>query len=307
MVRQSLVHARSGTASARAMHAAASKPIPKEIHPARPAGFNPRKPVRPSASVATGDDPQDDSDSEDEGLFEKEKAAEKRPVRNILKDNRSTPVLQPIPRAPSISDKEKEQQRMRQRLNINLNPLYKTVLSWDYHSESAYPDAKRDYAAVKDAFGSVTEYQQVLEPLLMLECWQGIQRAKAEGASKNTPFKVTIGKRVSVDSFTDIYASVLKSAAVAANLTDSDLIVLTYYPGRAETAKHPSSSQPYCMAKIKEISSANPEYFDLVLRTYEPLKMLPFLGQKFESHGFRISRYVIPLTFGPHFRLDNKT
>lgn len=294
LVRQRLVDSRAGSAGAQAMQAAASKPIPKEVHPARPAGFNSRKPVRTTATA-----PDVSSDSEDEGLFEKPKTIEKKATRNILKENRGTPLLAPPPRVPTISDKEKEQQRMRQRLNINLNPLYKTVLSWNFHSSHAFPDKKRDYASVQDSFRSVAEYQKVLEPLLMLECWQGIQRAKAEGATRNTPFKVTIGKRVSVDSFTDIYASVLKSSVAEAGLTDADLIVLTYYQGASATARRPSQTQPYCMAKIKEISSANAEYFDLVLRTYEPVTLLPHLGQKYELHGLKITRYGGSLSAGP--------
>jgi senataxin len=279
---------------------------PKEIHPPRPAGFNSARAKRLQANEETVNrtanqkaaaatevsSESDDSDDED-GLFTDKKAPTAKPgaIRNINK-----PTVTPIgmdrrPRMTTLSEKEREERNMRARLNIDTSPLYRRVLSWDYHSNSEYPDENRKYERVMPSFKSVEQYQKTFEPLLLLECWQGIQKAKEESAPQETPFKVVVGNRITCDDFIDIYASVETSVLSKVKLTDSDVIVLTYFDDPDSDAKRPSKERPYCLAKIRELKpNYSADYADLMLRTYNPKTMLAHLSSKTILHGLRVMR-----------------
>ncbi|CAN6621584.1 helicase Sen1p [Trichomonascus vanleenenianus] len=278
-----------------AVAAAAHKPIPKEIHPARPAGFNSRRLQPTSTSTARPSRAADSSsessgDEEDiEGLFsEKPRTAKPGIIRNIDKPMTVT-ALNLHRQRPVLSQREREQRNMRLRLNIDMGPLYQRVLTWNYHSNSAYPDSKRDYDPVEDVFSTTEKYQKVFEPLLMLECWQGIIKAKEENSSLELPFTILIGNRVRVDSFVDVYASMDTNMFSKCKLTDSDLIVLTYFENEDRIPTRPDSRRPNCLAKIKEIKTTGGDFVDLILRAYQPDKMSAYLGSKFVLHGLRVS------------------
>lgn len=291
------------------MMAASSKPQPaKDVHPPRPAGFNGLRGKRLQANEDTANKSKEvsaasgrgessessDDDSDDEGLFTAKKSSTGKggTVRNINK-----PTVTPIgmdrrgQRIVTMSEKEREERNMRARLNIDLSPLYRQVLSWDFHSKSDYPNESRKYDSVVSSFKSVEHYQKTLEPLLLLECWQGIQRAKEETTQLEVPFKLVVGNRITCDDFIDIYASVEASVLLKVKLSDSDLLVLTYYDNPDMDPKRPSMERAYCLAKVRELKiSSSAEYADLILRTFNPKSMLSYLSSKTILHGLRVMR-----------------
>ncbi|ODQ64099.1 P-loop containing nucleoside triphosphate hydrolase protein, partial [Nadsonia fulvescens var. elongata DSM 6958] len=264
---------------------------PVVIHAARPAGFNNKGRVDAKAKSKSKDvssDSDSDSDSDDEeGLFSNKKNISK--LRTVEKPTVVALDFAPKSRVSKISPKELAERNMRARLHIDLNPLYRQILSWNYHSDSDFPTENKNYTAVTTKFSSPAEYQKSFEPLLMLECWQSIKKAKEENMDK--PWKIIIGSRTTVDDFFDIYASVESKVIRDNKISDADVVVLSYYHTTAEETdpKMPSSGQACCLAKIKEIKSANSEYSDVILRTYKPMDMMAHLVPRTELHGLRVS------------------
>ncbi len=128
-----------------------------------------------------------------------------------------------------MSEGEIEERNMRERLNVSLNPLYSSILKWDYLNKSEFPSSDESnspsYLEVADVFDSCKDYQKVFGPLLLLECWQGIMQSK-EIDTDNKPFKVTIGNRGTADEFFDVYTSIKTQVLRDERISDSDLVVL---------------------------------------------------------------------------------
>lgn len=274
----------------------------KDIHPARPAGFNSNAKFGRQAAVSktkgNESSSEESSDSDGDGLFTVKKVIgthkirniEKHPVGTIGVGNSSRRIIM----RDALSEKEREERNMRARLSIDLNPLYKQILSWDYHATSEVPQVQKtgkpfisDAKKVPDVFTSVAEYQSVFEPLLMLECWQGIRRSKMEGNEK--PFKITLANKTLVGNGAyEIRASVASSYLRDIKVGDSDLLVLSYYPQDSPEPLYPSPDVPHCFAKIKELKNSNAEYAELALRVEDPpMNMHNHLNLSTELHVLR--------------------
>ncbi|GMF03012.1 unnamed protein product [Ambrosiozyma monospora] len=169
-----------------------------------------------------------------------------------------------------VNAKKKAEELMRLRLSVDMNPLYRNVLTWSYTKSGDFPvDGDRKFSAVGNTFSSAAEYQATFEPLLLLECWQGIQRAKQIG--DNTPFKISIGSRAATDSFFDVYASVKKDIVNEMRLVnDNDLVALllteTLPDGDKLTQRHIQNPKASCFAKVREIKTNAGGYADITLR-----------------------------------------
>lgn len=293
--RASVTNNRKSTALA----AAAAKPIPKEIHPPRPPGFNSKKQqpaqvLDAAPVVLDGADSSESSDSDEEGLFAvKAKTTALKPViRNIDKPGKIG-LMPRLNGPPKISNRELEERRMRARLNVDLSPLHKKVLTWNYHSSAKTPTEESNYAAVQPTYASVEAYQKVFFPLLLLECWQGIQKFKEEVGPSEKTFRLDIGRRVSCDEFIDVYASMELSDFNKIKIADSDLVLLTYEGKEDFVPKKPSGAKPHCLSKVKEVNTSSSSYVDITFRTYEPSGILPYLSQGQVLHGFKTMRYVL--------------
>lgn len=284
----------------------ALKPIApsKEIHPARPPGFNNSKFGRKAAvesKTATGSSSDEDSsdDSDDDGLFTIKQVLNSNSLhklRNIEKKPVSAINLGPNHRkvGTDISEKEREERNMMARLQIDLGPLHQQILSWDYHATGDKPIVQKtgqlfvtNTRQVPDTFKTVNEYQEVFEPLLMLECWQNIQRSKMEANDK--PFKITIANKTLVGNGAyEVRASLPVSSWQECKIGDSDVLVLSYFTGDNVDARYPSKDVPYCLAKIKEIKNTNTDYVELAMRVDNPpLSMHTYLVPLAEFHVLR--------------------
>lgn len=269
-----------------ALKKAAAAPIPAEIHPARPAGFNSRKRVetdptaRPKHSVprlngvnaANGDEEEDDDDEEEEGVL----TTLGRKPRNINNAARVAPGLATrSARAPTPTDAELELRKMRARLSVEPTELHKRILSWDYFLESPYPsEFVNNKVAVPRQFKDVEEYKKVMEPLLHLEAWQGIQRARAENESR--AMELRVGKRVNCDEFIDVYGTIDAKQMSEAGISESDIVLIAFQtevsPG-VPNGKVISANMLHCLAMIKDgtISTRRDRTsVDMQLRTYRP-------------------------------------
>ena len=130
----------------------------------------------------------------------------------------------------------------------------------------------------------------------MLECWQGIISSKE--TSQELPFPMLVGSRTSVDGFFDVYASIEKKVLNDRKITDSDLLVLSYMDNalqrsEKELATHiKSSKSTTCLAKVREIKSANADYADVTLRVFPQGTMMGVLTPKSVVIGMKVMQMI---------------
>ncbi|CCE79933.1 Piso0_003026 [Millerozyma farinosa CBS 7064] len=277
-------------------------PAPKPSVPsappaaARPAGFN-RKSVPVGRSLQQLKKRRDSDSSESEtneddvdvsDLFVEKKKLKPKVVELGFNGK-------PVVRSSAIkkNNEKRAEEYMKLRLNVNLKPLYSNILKWNFNSTSNFPtDEREQYTAIKDAYSDVKEYTKITEPLLMLECWQGIQSSKQ--TSQDLAFDLLIGSRTSCDGFFDVYASMKKSTVSDRKLTDSDLLVLGSLEGKQfsddkRKAEYILSNETLtCLAKVREIKSANSEYCDITIRVYPSGPMMGILTPKNMVIGLKV-------------------
>ncbi|PRT54669.1 Helicase SEN1 [Wickerhamiella sorbophila] len=278
--------------------------VPKEIHPARPAGFNRKKQDEPSEiranqrlapeiikqhelkgrdSSGEGEDEDHDEDEDEDDDEAGVLVALGRKTRNINNLSRVAPGLaNRSQRAPALSESEQGVRRMMARLSISPTDLHKAILSWDYFLNSPLPTGFiKQTVSVPNVFKDVEEYTKVMEPLLHLEAWQSIQRAREE--NEDAVLKLEIGKRVNTDDFIDVYASMEAKDTNGSTVGDSDLVLIAY-DQNANGAVKPriAKEMMHCLAIVKEGSlktRRGQRYTDLQLRTYHPGELSAFMAQ----------------------------
>jgi hypothetical protein len=142
------------------------------------------------------------------------RVVEKEADPSPLKPKRSTQLIEitgPKPRGVSIrvpgsnpSAKLKD-----------LTSLYKEILSWDYDPDRSTkaPSSIPCLRKIPDSFGAHEDYVAVFEPLILMECWSQLVRAKEENPN---PLKWTATcQEVSmVDSFNGKYAFKVKFGGI---------------------------------------------------------------------------------------------
>lgn len=150
------------------------------VHPAQSHVFNTR-PSKPSKAAESSSEDESDFESATE-LFAVAKSKAKAFSPGLLDIDGNE-----IKRSLTPADmKNLEEENMRRRLNVDLAPFYEKVLKWDYTRNNEYPDdSERSYSDVKDVFKDSNEYQKVMEPLLLLECWQGLCSARDREEQKS--------------------------------------------------------------------------------------------------------------------------
>lgn len=266
--------------------------------PARPAGFNNKAPVvgrslntlksKKVESDSSGD--EDDVDTSDLFFDSKKK------TKIIELDMSGRPVSK-VAAPKKINNEQKEEERMRLRLNINLKPLYSAILKWNYNSNSEYPTENREcYKMKADSYTSAKNYTEEIEPLLMLECWQGIQSSRTTG--QELGFELLVGSRTTCDGFFDVYLSVKRAILQQLKIGESDLLVLGYVADKGltdpqEIARYlKASDNQTCLGKVREVKFANPDYCDVTVRVFPQGLMMGILTPKSIVVGMKVMQMV---------------
>ncbi|AAS52799.2 AER115Wp [Eremothecium gossypii ATCC 10895] len=257
------------------------------VHPPSQNVFNPRS-KKQLKGHEDGDSSSENSDIDDANeLFAIAKPKQ-----------RSTPVLLDIngkevrPQKSKIDIKKQEEEFMRKRLNVDLNPFYDQVLRWDYTKKDEYPDdgTSEKYKDVADQFSSPEEYQAVMEPLLLLECWQGMCAARDREVHK--AFSFIVGNRTVVSDFYEVYAAISKKVVQQADINEADMIVLGYFPdinpNKTLTNDDFKRAQHTCFAKVRGIKNAKGDNMDLTLRIHRSHKFANFLTLRTEIHAVKV-------------------
>ncbi|SMN21961.1 similar to Saccharomyces cerevisiae YLR430W SEN1 Presumed helicase required for RNA polymerase II transcription termination and processing of RNAs [Maudiozyma saulgeensis] len=184
-----------------------------------------------------------------------------------------------------------EEENMRRRLNVDLNPLYETMLKWNYTRKNEYPnDETSQYTDIKDKFTSASEYRKIVKPLLLLECWQGL--CAARDRIDNIPFSVICGNRRVVSDFYDIFTSMSKSFVESSKISESDLIAMAYFPN-LHPGEKPSNddfrkAENTCLAKIRSINYAKNNTVEITLRIHRNQPFSKFLTLRSEIHAIKV-------------------
>lgn len=278
-------------------------PLPKKPSfdpaPPRPSGFNHKQVVVGRSYAATQKRKRVDSDSsegEEEVDFSDLFVDKKKKSKVIELDINGKPIMK-INSLSKADRKQKEEENMRMRLNVNLKPLYSSILKWNYNVTDDFPTKDTNiYNMTKDTYDDARDYIKTTEPLLFLECWQGIQRSKQMEEEK--PFQITVGSRASVDGFFDIYASIRKSDLAVLKISDADLLVLGHGNGQEfsnvndsiKYLKSPTTNT--CLAKVREVKSANMEFADITLRVFPQGVMMGALTPKSVIMAMKVMQMV---------------
>lgn len=185
-----------------------------------------------------------------------------------------------------------EEENMRRRLNVDLNPLYETVLQWDYSKRSEYPDDESAhlYKKVKDSFTSVAEYRETIRPLLLLECWQGL--CSTRDREDNKPFSIIVGNRTAVSDFYEVYASITRNMVQDAGISESDLIVLAFFSGNEtlQSLKNDDFKRAThtCLAKVRTLKNTKGNNVDITLRIHRKHGFSKFLTLRSEIFAVKV-------------------
>ncbi|AET40886.1 DNA/RNA helicase SEN1 Ecym_7029 [Eremothecium cymbalariae DBVPG len=257
------------------------------VHPPSQNVFNPRSGRKHLKVHGDDDSSSDNSDIDDANeLFAIAKPKQ-----------RYTPVLLDIngkeikANGSKVDLKKLEEEHMRKRLNVDLNPFYDKVLRWNYTRISAYPDdnSEQEYTDIEDQFRSSKHYQKVMEPLLLLECWQGLCAVRDREIHK--AFSFIVGNRTVVSDFYEVYASINKKVVQQAEINEADMIVLGHFPDsnhqKTLTNDHFKKSQNTCLAKIRSIKNAKGENMDLTLRIHRSHRFSNFLTLRTEIYAVK--------------------
>ncbi|KAK6441813.1 DEAD-box type RNA helicase [Oleoguttula sp. CCFEE 5521] len=137
---------------------------------------------------------------------------------------------------------------MRARLAPDLGPLHREILKWDFFHDGDYPPGSSDhqFERVTNSYSNSTSYQSAFQPLLTLEAWQQMVKAREENQDK--PYEIKVISRSNVDNFIEISSPISKIENRELSLQEGDIILLS-------TSKNPTSAPdaPNCLARIFRI------------------------------------------------------
>ena len=200
-----------------------------------------------SMMVSSGSDTDDDDDLDHE-LFggapkpAKLPSAVSDPNINRMMPTKARGPVKKARQARSIKD-------MRARLAPDLTTLHKTILGWDFFHYGDFPPGSRrnDYSLVSSTFRTPTDYQNVFEPLLILEAWQGFLKSKEEGNFKT--FEINVANRMTVDAFLEVSTTMPMAEGKQLGISEADIILMSKGQSPANDAQ-----QPHCLARVYKVS-----------------------------------------------------
>ena len=202
-------------------------------------------PKGPSMMVSSGSesDPEDEIDHE---LFGGVSKSAK--VSSAVREYQTSKSMQartgPVRKTRQI----RSAKDMRARLAPDLTGLHKTILGWDFFHTGDFPPGsdRRDYSFVTNTFKTPLDYQNVFEPLLILEAWQGILKSKDEGNFKL--FEIKVASRMNVDAFLELSTTMPMNEGKELGIGEADIILISKCESPTRDAM-----LPHCLARVYKI------------------------------------------------------
>lgn len=169
------------------------------------------------------------SDEEAGGLASLSKLQKSPAVKKTM-ERRGIKIMEPFLNRNNAAlervRKREEVQRTLLRLKPDIKPLYRLILSWNYNHEGSEPPnsgMREAYTAIPDNFRSGETYQSILEPLLVLECWNQLIKSKQEAIES---LKARINSRQYVDDFLELDISIIDRIPDKWRLAETDVVLL---------------------------------------------------------------------------------
>lgn len=125
----------------------------------------------------------------------------------------------------------REQHRL-QKITPNIDRLFKTLLSWDVTDTREIPPNTNEnmFSNVPSTFKTFEEYRSVFEPLLMLETWCQLLRAKEGLSQSDVMDRCIVESRCHTNDFVDICFA-LPMSMINNNLSADDLVCVANHFG----------------------------------------------------------------------------
>ncbi|KAI8350314.1 SEN1 N terminal-domain-containing protein [Choanephora cucurbitarum] len=125
-----------------------------------------------------------------------------------------------------------QEQRRRQKITPSIDRLFKAILSWDMTETREIPPNTNEamYNNVPSTFASFEEYRSTFEPLLILETWCQLQRAKEQLSQNDVLERCLVEGRCHTNDFVDITFG-MPMSLIANNLSQDDLVCVANHFG----------------------------------------------------------------------------
>jgi senataxin len=226
---------------------------------------------------------EDDEDQVDPELFglvkgRGDESKSGKPKDNLLRATKMIPVAQPV----KIKRQVRSFKDMRARLKPDLSGLHKEILGWDYfHTGDFPPGSRRDkYTAVPNKFHDSLSYKNTFQPLLILEAWQGLMKAREENAAK--PYDIKIVTRSTVDSFVEVSTTLSHAENLEVSISEGDIILFS-------KARNPSvaSDEPHCLARVAKVSRKK-AFLEVLYRVVPGNKFMASLAPQGTIRGVKV-------------------
>jgi hypothetical protein len=210
----------------------------------------------------------------------------------------------PITAGNNFQEKKAQMQRAlarKKKVTPSMRGLHKTILAWDVTVEGEVPpNASRDmYKRVPSQFSDVHEYTRIFEPLLLLEVWMQLMRAKEEATESDVIDNCMIESRCNVDEFVDVTFQM--TIASGRSLATDDLVFIANHFGSTFFNKSDGQHHKWVgkgfLSKVKSMVYKK-DLADVTVRCYFPpsqMIMLNSLAPKSMWRALKLSRYDICL------------
>lgn len=240
----------------------------------------------PQLMISSDEESDDDDDDDDDvDLFgpnpnaKKERKANMPAVENIKAEQRKPMRIQRT---------QRNARDMRARLKPDLGALHKVILGWDFFHDGHYPPGanKNQFQQVANVFNDPTTYQQTFQPLLTLEAWQGLIRAREENSSK--PYDIKISSRSNVDGMVEISSLISFQDNKETGLQEGDIVLLSKSPKPAQ-----DKDAPNALARIYKIKRQKAG-LEIVYQSMPRGNLPSHLTTQAVVHGIKISS-ITPL------------
>ena len=240
-----------------------------------------------SGMMVSSESESESDDDLDHELFGKSEKPSK--MSDAVKDYHASKSKQLRDQGPVKKTRQlRSAKDMRARLAPDLTSLHQTILSWDFfHRGDIPPGSDRDdYSLVANTFRNPVDYQNIFQPLLVLEAWQGFLKSKEEGNFKS--FEIKVANRMSVDSFIEVASAMPMAEGKDIGISEADIVLMS-------KGESPASQpdQLHCLARVFKITRKKAS-MEITYRVNSAVPLLALMVPNAILYGIKISS-ITPL------------
>lgn len=200
--------------------------------------------------------------------------------------------------------KLKMAEERRQRVTPDINRLFKTILSWDMTCNTDFPPGacKDIYKEIPDKFPSFNDYLKIFEPLVFLEAWVQIMKARETLSEADVIDNCMLDNRCHVNDYVD--ASFQVPLNYFSSILVDDLVCVANHFGneffRKDELNHVASeplNKPSTwkgksfLGKVMSVNHRK-NITELVIRCYFPRDRILLLNSLMPKSIWRLLRVI---------------